>query len=259
MWRRRLQPMNEQTFLHLCKTDFSAALRYNTLWRGDLVPHLPITKNIFCLNDTSYNLEKLQSDLKCVVDNTKTGWEDKGRGDKAGLWKSITLKGYQGNIQPFLETHDLVENGVNPYKYTENIDHCNYIREILEELQKQGSEIYLVRILSLVPGKFVGFHTDNCVFKNKMNIIRCHLPIITHPKCKMYLGYPTHYFPGKQQINTYKANPLWNCHLDPGRLWYTNVNCLHAVENKSDIVRVHLVIDLKPTEEMLAKIYGKKN
>jgi len=181
MWRRRLQPMNEQTFLHLCKTDFSAALRYNTLWRGDLVPHLPITKNIFCLNDTSYNLEKLQSDLKCVVDNTKTGWEDKGRGDKAGLWKSITLKGYQGNIQPFLETHDLVENGVNPYKYTENIDHCNYIREILEELQKQGSEIYLVRILSLVPGQFVGFHTDNCVFKNKMNIIRCHLPIITHP------------------------------------------------------------------------------
>ena len=60
MWKRRRQPMNEEQFLQLCKTDFPAALRLNKLWRGDLIPHLPITKNIFCLNDKSYDIEKLK-------------------------------------------------------------------------------------------------------------------------------------------------------------------------------------------------------
>jgi hypothetical protein len=258
MWKRRRQPMSDKQFLQLCKTDFSAALKLNKLWRGDLIPNLPITKNIFCLNDRIYDIEKLKQDLECVVSNTETGWEDKGKGAEfLNIWKSITLKGYQGKIQPFLETHNLVENSVNPYKYTDNMKHCNYIREILTEIEKNGSEVYLVRLLSLVPGKWVGFHTDNSVFKDKMNIIRCHIPIVTDPKCKMFLGYPTSYFPKLIQTNKYKANPFFNCHLDAGRLWYTNVNCLHAVENKSDIVRVHLVVDIKPTKEMLQNIYGK--
>ena len=259
MWKRRRQPMSEAQFLQLCKTDFSAALRLNTLWRGTLIPHLPITKNIFCLNDKSYDIEKLKQDLECVVANTETGWEDKGKGDRSNIWKSITLKGYQGKLQPFLESHNLVENGSNPYKYTDNIKHCNYIREIFNEIEKNGSEIYLVRLLSLAPGKFVGFHTDDRVFRDKFNIIRCHIPIVTNPKCKMYLGYPTSYIAGVQQTDAYKANELWSHHLDAGRLWYTNVNCLHAVENKSDILRVHLVVDIKPTKEMLQKIYGKSN
>jgi len=260
MWKRRRQPMSEEQFLQLYKTDFPAALRLNKLWRGDLIPHLPITKNIFCLNDKTYDIEKLKQNLECVSANTETGWEDKGKykGPRfLDIWKSITLKGYQGKIQPFLECHNLVEGGGNPYKYTDNMKHCNYIREILTEIEKNGSEVYLVRLLSLVPGKWVGFHTDNSVFKDKMNIIRCHIPIVTHTKCQMFLGYPTSYLPKQQQKNMYKANPFYNCHLYAGRLWYTNVNCLHAIENKSDIVRVHLVVDIKPTKEMLLKIYGK--
>jgi hypothetical protein len=259
MWKKQMQPMNEEAFLNLCKTNFSAALKYNTLWRGDLIPHLPVTKNIFCLNESNYDLEKLNADLDSVVKNTQSGWEDKANDStKKDIWKSITLKGYQGKLQPFLEQHDIKDHSINPYQYTDNMHFCNYIREILESLESQGSDIYLVRLLSLVPGKFVGFHTDNCVFKDRKNIIRCHIPIITDPKCKMFIGYPIKYN-NTETGGFYSANPFWNCHLEPGKLWYTNVNCLHAVENKSDIVRVHLVIDLKPTEEMLAKIYGKTN
>ena len=94
MWKRRRQPMSEERFLQLCKTDFSAALRLNTLWRGTLIPHLPITKNIFCLNDKSYDIEKLKQDLECVVANTETGWEDKGKGDRSNIWKSFS--GFSG-------------------------------------------------------------------------------------------------------------------------------------------------------------------
>ena len=257
MWNRGRHPMTHEQFLQLCKTNFPAALRLNKLWRGDIIPLVPVTKNIFCLNDKSYDIEKLKQDLECVVVNTETGWEDKTRG--AERWKSITLKGYQGQIQPFLEAHNFVEGGSNPYKYTDNMKYCNYIREILTEIEDNGSEIYLVRLLSLVPNAEVAFHTDENIFKDKMNIIRCHIPIVTHPKCKMYLGYPISYFPKEKQMEMFKANSFFDCHLEAGRLWYTNVNCLHAIENKSDIIRVHLVVDIKPTKEMLQKIYGKSS
>ena len=34
------------------------------------------------------------------------------------------------------------------------------------------------------------------------------------------------------------------------------VRGMHGVENNSNIARVHLVIDIKPTAEMLRRIYG---
>ena len=252
------KPMSHEKFLYLCKTNFKLALQYNKIWRGAIIPHIPITKNIFCLTDKIYDIQKLVQDLKNITKNTKTGWETKSKGKiKLFDWTSITLKGYQGNLQPFLEKHELMDqNGKNTFKYTENMLYCSYIREIFEEIEAGGSEIYLVRLLKLIPKKFIGWHTDDEVFKNKMNIIRCHLPIITNPQCLMFLGYPTDLIrPCVNLSQRYKTNQLWDKHLEAGKIWYTNVNCLHAVENKGDADRVHLVFDIKPTQEMLKKIY----
>ena len=166
------------------------------------------------------------------------------------------MKGYNGKLQPFLERHALVENNSNPYKYTDNMQYCDYIKEIFNEIESLGSEIYLARLLKLDSHSFVGFHTDNKVFADKFNIIRCHIPIITNAQCKMFLGYPASHFPKEGQMNKYKANMFWSTYLDAGKLWYTNVNCLHAVENKGESDRIHLVFDIKPTQEMLKKIYG---
>ena len=249
--------MTHEKFMEICRTNFPLALHYNKLWRGDIVPLSPIYRNLFCLTDTKYDVQKLQLDLNNVRENTVTGWEDKGRGDKKNIWTSLTLKGYEGKIQPFLQKHSFIDPyGNNTFSYTENMEHCEYIREIFSELESMGCQIYLARILNLAPGEEIGFHTDDRIFTDKYNIIRCHIPIVTHAKCKMFLGYPTDIRVPANQMNKYKANVLWSKHLDVGRLWYTNVNCLHAVENKSDINRVHLVFDIKPTHEMLKKIYG---
>lgn len=38
--------------------------------------------------------------------------------------------------------------------------------------------------------------------------------------------------------------------MEAGKLWYSRVDKNHWVKNDSDIDRIHLVIDIKPTEEM---------
>ena len=92
--------MSHRDFLDLCARDFSQALHYNKLWRGDLIPLRPLRKNIFCLTDQVYDNAKLRADLSNVQENTKTAWEKKGIGGLEHVWTSITLKGYKGNIQP---------------------------------------------------------------------------------------------------------------------------------------------------------------
>ncbi len=41
------QPISHEQFIELCKKNFKAALEYNKLWRGTLVPITPIHKNLF--------------------------------------------------------------------------------------------------------------------------------------------------------------------------------------------------------------------
>ena len=43
-------------------------------------------------------------------------------------------------------------------------------------------------------------------------------------------------------------------YLEPNKLWFTDVNYKHWVKNNSDIDRIHLVIDFKPTIEIMFKI-----
>ena len=55
--------MSHDDFLALCTENFAAALNYNKLWRGNLIPLRPIRKNIFCLTDTVYDIDRLENDL----------------------------------------------------------------------------------------------------------------------------------------------------------------------------------------------------
>ena len=250
------QPISHEQFVELCKKNFKAALAYNKLWRGTLVPITPIQKNILHFNFIkSFDIDMLQRDYANIQKSGQVKWDNKAPAGYEMTWTSITLKSYKGKNQPFLENCPLVENGVNPFVYTKNIDYCDYYKKILMALELIGCEIYLVRLLRLQANSFVDFHTDDSVFSNRINIIRCHIPIITNDKCIMHLGYPISKT-NKPVKSPYKANILWSKFLEPGKIWYTNVNVLHAVENKSNSDRIHLVIDLKPNKDMLNFIYG---
>ena len=43
------KPMSHDEFMALCTKNFAAAIQYNKLWRGNLIPLRPIRKNIFCV------------------------------------------------------------------------------------------------------------------------------------------------------------------------------------------------------------------
>jgi hypothetical protein len=210
-----------------------------------LIPLIPLKKNLFILKHPPINIDKLLLDLVEIEKLHK--WTDK---DKIH-WQSITLKSIDGCSHDFLVKTELGIGTDNKYKYTELMESCPYIKSLLENI---GTDIYLVRLLKLKAKNKIKFHTDEIVFKNTSDIIRCHIPIITHHDVSFKLGYPLNApAPG---YNVWNAYELYGRYLSPGYLWYTNVNCLHSVENNSDIDRVHLVIDLRPTPDMLTQIHN---
>ena len=213
------------------------------LFRDNIIPHHPLEKNLFILKENEFNINLMQQDVSNIHKNAN--WHNKGDKD----WFSITLKSKDGLEQNFLEETKLGIGKENEYRYSALMNHAPYIKQILESL---GTEIYLVRLLKLNARGKIKYHTDEIVFKKRREIIRCHIPIITNPSVSFKIGYPlASPAPG---FRVWNAAELYARYLKPGYLWYTNVNCLHSVENNSNIDRVHLVVDMRPTPEMISNI-----
>ena len=232
-------------------TDPKKCILKNKIWRGDIIPLLPIQRNYFILYEQQYRIDRMKEDL--VIAQNYSAWANKDM--HTHKWKSITLHSYEGENQSMLNESSI--NGEEKKKYipTATLSQCDYFREILNSF---NTDIYLVRLLKLDAGGKIKFHTDEKVFKQRYDIIRCHIPVVTHPDCKFQLGYPRQR-PATGDDGIWNADLLHSCFLTPGYLWFTNVNALHGVENNSDVDRVHLVIDMKPTKDMLYRIYGIKN
>lgn len=220
----------------------------NKLWKGDIIPLMPIQRNYFILDEQKFDIDRMKHDL--VKSQIASSWADKDI--HTFKWKSITLNSFEGKEQSLLSESSIKIGEKHKYIPTETLGHCSYFKEILQSFQ---TDIYLVRLLRLDAGGKIKFHTDETVFKNRRDIIRCHIPIITHPHCKFQLGYPRQR-PASGRDGIWNADILHSCFITPGYLWFTNVNALHGVENNSDIDRIHLVIDMKPTNKMLERIYG---
>jgi len=224
-------------------------LKYNKLWNDCTVPLLPLERNYFKITDKKYNIDNLKNDLKTAILNMDTSWVNKGE-----KWKSITLKSEKGDEQSFLRKSFLGIGKNNCYKYTKAMKNCEYFKKILEEIP---TDIYLVRILKLEERGIIGYHTDDEVFKEKTKIIRCHIPIVTHPNIEFGIGFPIskrphpNKHPDNPDKKEYRALDLDKKHLEAGNMYYTNVNTLHAVYNPTNIARYHLCIDMRPPEFMI--------
>ena len=228
---------NNKTIAQKFDEDGGEFIKTNKLWRKPLIPLHPLNNNYRIITNTIYDIELLKRDLNIAI-NSIDKWTKK---DKDETWQSITLKSFDGNEQSFLKETKLCIGDQNLYKYTTAMNKCNYFKKILEEIP---TDIYLVRILKLKSKGRIKFHTDEVVFKQTKDIIRCHLPIITHPNIKFQIGFPLN--KPAEGFEIWNASVLHEKYLAPGKLWYTNVNTLHGVENNSNIDRYHLVIDMRP-------------
>lgn len=211
---------------------------------NSLKPYLPLHKNIFPLIKNKINIEP----FKHEIISFKNNWNNKD--NYSNSWKSITIKSKNGLDQDFLESIDFKND---KFKYTEN---SKFFPNIVNFLNALKVDVYLVRLLKLNKNGIIKYHTDEVVFNNINNIIRCHLPIITDDNVIFKIGLPL--LPPSKGYSIWDAETIYEKYLIPGYIWYTNVNCLHSVHNYSNIDRIHLVFDIKTPSNFLYNINNIK-
>jgi len=105
---------------------------------------------------------------------------------------------------------------------------CHYFKEILENME---FSVTVARLLFLPPGKVIGEHVDSGLTWES-GLLRIHIPIVTDPDVDFF-------------IDGDKMN--WK----PGEFWFGDFTMPHRLHNRSDVVRVHIVMDCRLTEEAL--------
>lgn len=184
----------------------------------------------------NYDTNLLINDYKTAVKESEFIKRTYPKGASVSLykntigWSSIPLhswNGLEGNEGNILRR---IDNKV--FKPTSILKKCKYFQKILNDL---NTDIYLVRMMKLDAGGYIAPHNDGVQFNNRYKMIRCCIPIITNEL--VFFG-----------INDKEYN------LKKGHLYYTRVDKTHWVKNNSDQDRIHLVIDIKPTKEMIKKL-----
>ena len=133
-----------------------------------------------------------------------------------GEWTAIPLRSIGGKIDDII-----ISPTQNPdYRDTVFLNNSTYLKEVLKHFQ---CPLQAVRLLKLNAGSIIKEHRDaELNFEN--GEIRLHIPVLTHAAVEFFLD--------KEQMD-----------LRAGECWYMNFNLPHAINNKSNINRVHLVID----------------
>ena len=170
----------------------------------------------------SFDISKLQSDLESALEKFKALPQAGPYHD--GSWKGISLRSIDGDHKNPVA---FVEGGL--YKDTKVLSFCPYFKEILDSF---SFPISTARLLFVPPGKKIGEHVD-VGFNWETGIVRLHIPIITHDDVFFYAG---------------GDRLCWK----EGEFWFGDFAQPHKLHNKSDIVRVHLVVDCLVNDELLA-------
>jgi mannose-6-phosphate isomerase-like protein (cupin superfamily) len=138
-----------------------------------------------------------------------------------GEWSAILLRSINGDINNgFISpTEDAV------YADTILLNECTYFKDILNHFK---CPLLSVRLLKLSAGAQIHEHKD-ADLNFEEGLVRFHIPVITNADVDFYLD--------KEKMV-----------IQPGECWYMNFNLPHALHNKSNIDRIHLVIDAEVNE-----------
>lgn len=161
-----------------------------------------------------FDAKKLEKEVNSILPGKWTPHFNQG-GYK-GNWNSIALYAPDGDESRILAVHHQPEI----LEKTNALKKCTYLQEVLDHFK---CEFLSVRLLKLHAGAYIKPHRDyNLGYED--GCFRLHIPIITHADIEFMLN----------------GNLL---KMAPGSCWYTNVNYVHSVANKSSKDRIHLVID----------------
>jgi hypothetical protein len=146
-------------------------------------------------------------------------------------------QGFEGNSALILVSTNGEENDSfsGPMKATSRLDKTPYIRQIMA---KFNTVVGRSRLMRLAPGAAVSQHTDSHYFWR--DHLRLHIPVITDPA----VGF----FCDGEEV-----------HMAAGEAWTFNNWLEHSVKNRSDISRIHLVIDTVGSADLWRMIDGRES
>ena len=158
-----------------------------------------------------------------------------------GNWDAVSIRGYSDDIGNILKP-GVLKSDVEPaeLRWTSLYEEPDLLplKEILSHIP---AEFERVRVMRLKAGTTIKKHTDKVDKEIKQGkIVRLHVPLKTNQHVHFYL------WEGK------KENHFT---LQVGKYYYVDVTAAHAVHNKADFDRLHLVIDcyMNPRLENLLK------
>jgi len=142
----------------------------------------------------------------------------------SGEWRGISLRSMAGE-----QAASPSFPGLSGYAPTEALKRAPYFAQILEELPCPKQ---VVRLMTLPPGGEIRSHFD--LHTNfQFGLVRLHVPIETNPDVRFEIG----------------GQP---CRWKEGELWYGDFSTSHSVKNEGSVRRVHMVIDVEISDELLA-------
>ncbi|MCG8651188.1 MAG: cupin domain-containing protein [Pirellulales bacterium] len=140
------------------------------------------------------------------------------QGDYRGGWSATPLRA------PAEETHPIrmvyPDPGANRWHDTEILEQCPTTRTALSQLK---CPVRSARLMRLAAGAEIFEHTDH-ELGYEDGEVRLHVPILTSAEVEFWLA-------GSR------------IEMQPGEMWYLNVNLPHRVSNRSRHDRIHLVVD----------------
>src|SRR5215471_5240573 len=169
----------------------------------------------------TYSIDLLERDLQAlreVPTAPQPGPYHKGE------WTGIALYSMGGKDSVYPSAP-----GMDRYQETESLRRTPYFKKILDDLQCPKE---VVRLLFLPPGGHIKDHFDFHT-NFQFGLLRLHIPILTHPDVAFV-------------IDGHRMN--WKA----GELWYGDFSRVHSVKNKSQIIRVHMVIDVQINDFVLS-------
>ena len=189
---------------------------------------------------SNYDIQKLKEECNTIInltlDKIYTNQYNMQGWDKYPLYLPIS------NNEKFSKSSSISVNGFTNFQFnpTKYLDNCPYIKEIIDSFDTKIYYCYLSKLHALTKiDKHKDIDGGSKDWLNLDKIMRFHIPIITNPDVKFFIGDPI--------IKKY--------YLEEGNLYYTRTgDKTHYVENNSDQDRYHLIIDLKPTQDLLDKI-----
>lgn len=141
-----------------------------------------------------------------------------------GEWAGLSLRSQGGRF----DRTDPGGPGLEEFQDTTLMERTPYIGSVLREL---NAPLRSVRLLRLPAGGNIAEHRDT-YHGFEYGQLRLHVPIVTNDR-----------------VSTIIRGERW--HWAPGELWYGDFGSPHAVHNEGDASRVHLVVDVLITPDVL--------